>query len=101
MRFLDLFRKKEPEKLVGYTTADLYMAAYLMMEGASIETVVLKKRRVRKDYFEKRFSIRLNDVRASSIQRWKKREATGDLVQFSKARIKLKNECNLKLRKSQ
>lgn len=102
MGIFDLFKKKEvPERLVGYTTSDLYLASYLISEGASIEAVVLKKRKVRKDYFEKRFSIRLNDVKASAIQKWKDKKATGNLVDFSKARVQLKKECNLKLRKSQ
>lgn len=101
MRLLDFFRKPPKiERLVGYTTSDLYLAAYLMTEGASIETVVLRTRKVNKDYFEKRFSIRLNDVKASAIERWKKKQAVGNLVDFSKARLKIKKECSIKLQKS-
>lgn len=92
-KILNIF-KRPPERLVGFTTSDLYLASYLIIEGAEIENVSLKSRRIRKDYYERRYSIRLRDVKASAITNWKKRKAVGNLNDFSKARQHLKKECN-------
>ena len=106
IRQLGLFRKKkaknrcyeeDTKKYVPYKTADLYEASWLVLNGAVLQSVVLKKRMLKKGKFVNRLKISLDRCKNVDIENWKHKKAYGEIREFSAIRKSIKKQAFSKL----